>query len=150
VRAEIAGYLNFLEQRIALLGSLSDALVAARAAIVSFDVDDLEARIADQNLLCGKIRSLDQHIEQFECATFSSENAYGSVTQTHNEDDPALLAALDRLKQAQARVKQLNDAHQVLLRRSRRTVSALLTSYHSFALTYADPSSVREPAGARA
>jgi hypothetical protein len=36
---------------------------------------------------------------------------------------------------------QLNDEHQALLRRSRRTVSALLNSYHSFAMTYSNPSS---------
>jgi hypothetical protein len=64
-----------------------------------------------------------------------------------NDDNRPLRATLDRLHTAQVRVKQQNEAHQVLLRRSRRTVSALLNSYHSFALTYSDPSSRRASAG---
>ena len=47
---------------------------------------------------------------------------------------------LNRLARVQANVMQLNDEHQALLRRSRRTVSALLNSYHSFAMTYSNPS----------
>jgi hypothetical protein len=54
-----------------------------------------------------------------------------------------------RLSEIQSTVKQLNDAHQVLLRRSRRTVGALLNSYHSFAATYSDPSAPRASAGER-
>jgi flagellar FlgN protein len=153
VKVETTSYLELLEQRIALLGSLSDALLAARTAVVSFDLDGLEAQIADQNRLCGEIRSLDHHIEQlrFQCAASpSGAGPDKSVAQTPSHDDPGLLATFNRLNQAQVRVKHLNDAHQVLLGRSRRTVSALLTSYHSFALTYSDPSSVREPLGARA
>ncbi len=152
MRTETTGRLELLEQRIVLLGSLSDALLAARTAVVSFDLDGLEARIADQHRLCGEIRSLDHHIEQlqFQCAAPLSPRPDKSVTQAPNHDDRGLRETVDRLNQAQVRVKQLNDAHQVLLRRSRRTVGALLTAYHSFALTYSDPSSVREPMGERA
>jgi len=46
--------LDLLEQRIALLGSLADALVSAGASISAFDIDGLEARIITQQQLCAK------------------------------------------------------------------------------------------------
>jgi hypothetical protein len=152
VNAEATRYLELLEQRIVLLGSLSDALLASRTDVVSFDLDGLEARIADQDRLCGEIRSLDALIDQLQlqCAAHLSVGPDKFATDTPTPDNRRLHETLDRLHKAQVRVKQLNDAHQILLRRSRRTVGALLNSYHSFALTYSDPSSVRAPAGERA
>lgn len=145
VSTDTTRYLELLEQRIALLDSLSDAFLAARTDVVSLDLDGLEAGIADQNRLCGEIGSLDSHIVQ--CAAHLSAAPDKSATETPDHDKRRLRESLDRLHQAEIRVKQLNDAHQILLRRSRRTVGALLNSYQSFALTYSDPSSARAPAG---
>jgi hypothetical protein len=152
VSAETAHYLELLDRRILLLGSLSDALLAARADVVSLDLDGLESRIADQQHLCDEIRSLDADIDhvQHQCAAHLGVGLDKSAPDTPNHDNRGLPETLDRLQKAQLRVQQLNDAHQILLRRSRRTVGALLNSYHSFALTYSDPSSVRAPAGERA
>ena len=152
MNAEITRYLDLLEQRILLLRSLSDALVAARTDIVSFDLDGLEARITDQGRLCGQIHSLDAHIDrlQLQCSiglAASPEYRALQMPTPPMSDDRRLQETLGRLHETQARVKQLNDAHQVLLRRSRRTIGALLNSYHSFALTYPDPSSPCMPAG---
>jgi hypothetical protein len=149
VSADITPYLDLLEQRMRLLGALSDALVAARADVVSFDLDGFEARIADQGRLCGDIRSLDARIDrlQLPCAARLAAGPQASVTPPAQED--RLRETLARLRETQARVKQLNDAHKILLRRSRRTVGALLNSYHSFSLTYSDPSGVRAPVGER-
>jgi hypothetical protein len=151
VSAETTRYLELLEQRIALLGSLADALMAARADVVSLDLDGLEARIADQERLCGEIRSLDAHIDrvQRQCAAHLAVGPAESTTVAADHGNPRLRETLDRLNEAQAGVKQLNDTHQVLLRRSRRTVGALLNSYHSFATTYSDPSSARATEGER-
>ena len=45
---ETSRYLELLELRITLLDSLCKTLTAARAAIVSFDIDALELQIAQQ------------------------------------------------------------------------------------------------------
>jgi hypothetical protein len=152
VNAETTRYLELLEQRIALLGLLSYALLAARSNVVSFDLDGLEARIADQERLCVQIRSLDTSIDplQVRCAAHLGLSSGNPATHTPNQDNLRLRETLHRLQAVQILVKQLNEAHQILLRRSRRTVGALLNSYHSFALTYSDPASVRAPAGERA
>jgi hypothetical protein len=152
VNAETTRYLKLLDRRILLLGSLSDALLAARADVVSLDLDGLESRIADQQRLCDEIRSLDADIDhvQHQCAAHLGVGQDKSAADSPNPDSRRLPETLDRLQKAQLRVQQLNDAHQILLRRSRRTVSALLTVYHSFALTYSDPSSARASVGERA
>ena len=143
-------FLELLERRIALLGSLAAALVAARTDVVAFDLDGLETRIADQEQLCGEIRSLDADIDQLQsqCATHfgSALNSTSAASQPHSL---RMRETLGRLREAQVSVKQLNDAHQHLLRRSRRTVGALLNCYHTFAMTYSDPASGRVSIGER-
>lgn len=143
-------FLELLEQRIALLSSLAESLSAASTGLVSFDLEKLESNIAEQERLCADIRALDEQIDQVQrhCATHLEAAAPGSPTAP----DPDALRLRDtatRLSQIQSTVKQLNGAHQVLLRRSRRTVGALLNSYHSFAMTYFDPSAPRVTAGER-
>lgn len=149
---DTAHFLQLLEQRIELLGSLAGALVAARSDVVSFDLDGLEARISDQQRLCGEIRSLDSSIDQVQrqCATHLHTAAADSCVTSMQNDTSRMRDTFDRLREVQARVKQLNAAHQALLRRSRRTVGALLNSYRSFAATYSDPSQVPVTVGERA
>jgi broad specificity phosphatase PhoE len=146
VGAETTRYLDLLEQRLALLGSLAAALAAARSDVVALDIDGLQARIADQERLCADIRLLDAQLNriQRQCAA----HAHAGLAAP-NADGIRYRETLDRLKSAQAAVKRLNDEHRVLLRRSRRTINALLNSYHCFALTYANPSDTRFPAGER-
>src|SRR5262249_19330728 len=134
-------YLDLLEQRLALLGALATALTAARADITSLDINGLEARIADQESLCGQIRELDSRLDrvQQQCATHST-SAYATSA---DPDGARYREIAARLASAQATVKRLNEEHRALLRRSRRTVSALLNSYHTFAMTYANPANPR-------
>ena len=150
--AEITRFLELLEQRIALLGSLADALVSARSDVVSFDLDGLEARIAKQERLCVEIRSVDARIDQVQrqCAAQLHPVPGELPTDSPRHDRLRMRETLTRLQEIQARVQRLNHVHQSLLRRSRRTVGALLNSYHSFAMTYSDPSSVRASVGERA
>lgn len=148
--AETQNLLALLERRIALLGSLAEALSAASSSTVAFDIDGLEARIAEQERLCNEIRSLDSQLDamQRHCAGQAVLNGISTSVAPAVSGSADLQSAAVRLKQVQTRVKELNDAHQALLRRSRRTVSALLRSYHRFASgTYSNPSAPRPAIG---
>ena len=147
--SETQRYLELLDRRTALLGTLAEALTGARGDIVSLDVDGLEARIAKQEVICQEVSALDAELDRIheQCtlqmqsaraasAGGASEGAAEFATKSAAEQ---LREARDRLQLAQTRVKQLNNAHQILLRRCRRTAHALLNSYAMFAGTYADP-----------
>jgi hypothetical protein len=127
-------YLELLEQRIELLNTLSASLVAARSAMVAVDIDGLESRIAQQREICVDIQRLDDQMErlQYQCAAHLRMHGGEESLANSAELEDVLL----RLHQAQANVKQLNTAHQALLNRSRRTVTALLNSLHTFEGTY--------------
>jgi hypothetical protein len=151
VTTETTRFLGLLEQRIALLGSLAESLVAARTDVVSLDITGLESRIAHQEHLCTDIRSLDSQLDrlQRQCAAHLSVPSEKSLAPGVHSESQRMREILARLQAAQSSVQQLNDAHQALLRRSRRTVGALLNSLHSFAMVYSDPSAARETAGER-
>jgi hypothetical protein len=151
VTAETQRYLELLEQRIALLGNLAQSISTASNAFVSFDLDTIENRIAEQQRLCRDLGALSGQIDrvQKQCTTHLTLSVEQIPFATPDPAAVRLRETLDRLGKAQATVKQLNDAHQVLLRRSRRTVGALLNSYHSFAITYANPAAPRAAAGER-
>lgn len=146
---ETQRYLELLEQRIALLGSLAASLTAASVSLVSFDVDTLEERITEQEKLCASIGSLDTEIDavQRRCQSQLVSGAPQEGSAAFDSSSYRLRETILRLNQAQSAVKQLNDAHQILLRRSRRTANALLNSYHSFAATYANPAAAQVSAG---
>ena len=148
--AETQRYLELLEQRIALLSNLAQSISAASNGFVSFDLDTIESRIAEQEHLCRDLRALTGQIDriQKQCATHLTPSS-DKAAAASDPDALRLRDTLARLGKVQASVKQLNDAHQMLLRRSLRTVGALLNSYHSFAMTYANPSVSRASAGER-
>jgi hypothetical protein len=140
---EIHRLLGLLEQRIALLSSLAQSLSAASTSLVSFEMEKLESRIAEQECLCTDIQALDGQIDQVQRRCTSHLAAAAAAPDLRPASDPDTLRLREtaaRLSKIQSTVKQLNAAHQILLRRSRRTVAALLNSYHSFAMTYSDPS----------
>jgi hypothetical protein len=150
VGTETQRLLALLERRIALLGSLAEALSAASSSTVAFDIDGLEARISEQERLCNEIRSLDSQLDtmQRRCASQAVLSGISASMAPGATDSADLRNAAARLKHVQTRVKELNDAHQALLQRSRRTVFALLRSYHSFASgTYANPSAPQPMVG---
>lgn len=146
---EAPRFLELLERRTALLDSLAATLTAASADVVSLDIDGLESRIADQERACIDIRSLDADLDRVQrrCAAQLGVAAEQEVALGLPSDGQRMQETLQRLRAAQARVQQLNDAHQALLRRSRRTVGALLNSLQSFAMTYSESSASRFPAG---
>ena len=115
--------LDFVEQRTALLQALSEVLSAAGASVTSFDLGGLEACIAQQQQLCMRIADLDRQVNAVQ----------KRILLAGSSCSPALHQATVRLRETQARVRFLNDQHQLLLRRSRRTVNALMRSYQTFA-----------------
>ncbi|MGB2592274.1 MAG: flagellar export chaperone FlgN [Candidatus Acidiferrum sp.] len=149
--ADTARFLELLEDRLALLGSLAEALTAARLDVMSLDIDGLEARIGEQERLCREIRSLDVQLDrvQRQCGEHVAGRAAGGRDAAGDSETVRRRETLERLMRVQANVKQLNQEHQALLRRSRRTVNALLNSYHTFAMTYSNPSDERVAAGER-
>jgi len=131
---ETTRYLELLELRITLLDSLSKTLAAARSAIVSFDIDALESQVAQQQQLCREIRALDEQVERLEYQCAAHLRLRGG--HAADDSDTELDDALDRLHQAQANARSLNDVHQAILRRSQRTILALLHSLRTFEGTY--------------
>jgi hypothetical protein len=146
MNTEMSQYLVLLEQRITLLGSLANSLAAARTGIVALDINGLEQRIQEQQKVCVNIQALDAQIDriQRDCAANMGLTAPSTALVPILESGSLRLReTLARLDQVQSMVKKLNTEHQLLLRRSRRTVCALLNSYHSFALTYSEPGAPR-------
>ncbi len=132
-----ASILQLIERRTVLLHALSEALTAASASVVGFDLEGLESRIADQQKLCLEVAALDLQMNELQSRLAKSFSPRISST-------PELTLAISRLHEMQARVRFLNQSHQMLLQRSRRTAAALLNSYQSFiAETYEDPASLR-------
>jgi len=127
-------YLELLERRIELFNSLSATLLAARSAVAAFDIGGLESRIAQQQVLCAAIQKLMEQTERLQSQCTAHLRLHGGGETIANS--PELEATLQRLHQAQEAVKQLNDAHQALMKRSRRTVTALLNSLHTFEGNY--------------
>jgi len=143
-------YLEMLEQRIALLQSLSGALHAARAAVVSCDIAGFEARITEQETLCGEVIRLDAQLTilRQSCGADAQLREPGA----NRRWDEKLRDAFKRLQLAGEAVKQETESHQAVVRRSRRTVTALLNSFQTFegnyqSLVYLGPGNLSEPGG---
>jgi FlgN protein len=134
MHTQTSRYLELLELRITLLDSLSKTLLAARTAIVAFDIDALESQVAEQQQLCREIQALDEQVErlEYQCAAHLRLRGGQATDDTNSELDDAI----QRLHRAQANVKRLNDLHQTVLRRSQRTILALLYSLRTFEGTY--------------
>ena len=145
MKAESERYWQLLERRLSLLDALSQTLAASRADFIALDLETIRTRIREQEQFCLQIRTLDDDITQAQirCAKLagvpspSGEICWPSPAGT----DPALAAkireTMQRVAAAQGTLQQLNDAHQALLRRSRRTVHVLLNLFQSHAPTYA-------------
>ncbi len=147
---ETSQFLELLEQRIALLGLLASSLVLARQGIVALDMDGLEQRIQEQQNLCAEICTVDEQIDRIQkaCAARLALPGNTSLTPALDASAARLQETLARLATVQLSVKRLNSEHQSLFsRRSRRTVGALLNSYHSFALTYSEPGAPQSSVG---
>jgi len=150
VNNETERYLEMLDRRIGLLGTLAESFVEVRADIICLDVSGLEARIAQQEQLCRQVGALDRQLDklQEQCVT-SLRTSTGRSGSEREVVAARLVETGERMKSAQGRVKQLNATHQELLRRCRRTTGALLNLYSTFEATYAEPYRARHSAQGR-
>lgn len=134
-------YFELLERRLALLGELAAALRDSTDALVRLDIERIDQTVGDQERLCGEILSLDRGLDslQRKCAAGLDTRGEGG----------RLEALLGRVAEAQAEVRQLNKRHAALVRRSRRTLDAMLNFLRSAAPTYANPHLAGTAAGGR-
>jgi hypothetical protein len=147
VNKESAQYLGLLERRLGLLDGLSKALVDSRGDFISLDMEAVHKRISEQEQFCRQIQSLDTEITraQVHCAEASrAKPCANAIFWPGSPDEEAatsdrIRAAMERVAAAQSELKRLNNAHQAMLRRSRRTVNALLNLFQSYAPTYSEP-----------
>ena len=147
VKSNSARYLNLLEKRLDLLLSLTNTLAASRQDFVAMDLNGIERGIQEQEQFCTQIRSLDSEITriQLSCAERSSlRPCPDSISWPGSNDsspsrDEQIRLTLGRVAEAQAELKRLNDAHQAMLRRSKRTVQVLLNLFDSHAPIYTAP-----------
>ncbi|MGA2509768.1 MAG: flagellar export chaperone FlgN [Candidatus Acidiferrales bacterium] len=148
--SESTRYLKLLERRLDLLGALSDTLAKSRTDFVSMDLGAMERRIAEQEQFCKQIRSLDADITnaQVRCAQSAGLRpctdaiSWPPATGGDVRQDEQIQITLGRIAAAQVELKRINDSHQAMLRRSKRTVQVLLNLFNSFAPTYSAPGAV--------
>ncbi|MDE3137268.1 MAG: flagellar export chaperone FlgN [Acidobacteriota bacterium] len=126
---------------MALLVELAAALRSSTDALVRLDIEMIHQSVGNQERLCGEIRSLDRGLD-----TLQRKWAAGIAAHGEGGEIDALI---ERVANAQAEVRQLNQRHAALVRRSRRTLEAMLNFLRSAAPTYTDPRLVGAPAGGR-
>jgi hypothetical protein len=121
-------YLELIERRLTLLGELAAALRASTDALVQLDLDAIHRRVGEQERLCVEIQTLDRGLDEL-------RGKYRGAIGLEADPPPALA----RMAAAQAEVRALNRRHAALVRRSRRTLEAMMNFLRSTAPTYADP-----------
>ena len=145
--AETVQIVHLLEQRILAMNELAESLSGSTAAIVSYDIDGLEARIASQQDLCSRIRDVDLRIEAMQQRHKSRSS---STVTAETQEEKKLRELMSCLQEVHLRVKSLNATHAVLLHRSRRTVRALAHAYQSIATEiYSNPATQCTAVGER-
>lgn len=149
MKSESQRYLGLLEQRLSLLESLSKTLAASRGDFIAMDLEAMQSRIQEQERFCAEIRTLDNHITsaQVRCANAAgvlpraNEIFWPDTVPSDTGIGEQIQGAMQRVAAAQVELKRLNDAHQAMLRRTRRTVGVLLNFFHAHAPSYAVPPS---------
>jgi flagellar biosynthesis/type III secretory pathway chaperone len=119
-------YRGLLEQEIGLLDGLAAALTAAKAAIVSCKIEELEESTLIQQHLCAQLETAHAEMRRV------SPQAAG---EGHEEEKVAELRA--RWQKGQAILQQLNKEVQGVLWRSQKTVNALVNAFRMLEGSYA-------------
>lgn len=144
LRSESERYLTLLEKRLSLLEFLSSELRFAQADFVGMDLDAIHARLREQERFCARIRSLDSDITQAQvrCAKLAglppvtNEIFWPASAQLNSSLANRIRESMRRVASAQEQLKRVNEAHQCLLRKSRRNVQALVNLFQSYAPGY--------------
>jgi FlgN protein len=127
VTSETTQICGLLEKRLSLLDSLAVELRACGEAMVGLDFDGIHRRVAQQEQICQQIRYVDRDIENLQHRWTEGESDHSF---------PAAQELLGRITSAQAEVRRLNCAHAALLRRSRRTLRAMMNFVNFYGSTY--------------
>jgi hypothetical protein len=144
-QAESKQYLALLEKRLLLLEALSSKLTAARADFIALDLDSIHTGLREQERICVQIRVLDSDISRTQLRYSklvglpARQNEISWPADTADSENAVankIHGTMLRLAAAQAQLKRVNDTHQCLLRRSRRSVQALLNLFQSYAPEY--------------
>jgi hypothetical protein len=149
VKSESARYVELLERRLTLLGSLIQTLEEWRQAFIGFDLQKAEQRIAEEEQLCRLIQTLDAEIANLQARRAeragltprTGELGWPWGSETGGGLRERALAALNRMAATHNELRRLNDLNQAILRRSRQTVNALRNLFISYSPTYASPAS---------
>jgi len=124
--AETARYRELQEQKIGLLEALCDALIAAKTAIVSCKIQELEESLNAQWSLCAQLQAADAELRGVQL----QEAEAGRDVAPDEELKPRWQRVIER-------VQQLNKEQKALTERSRRTVNILLNALQTFEGNYA-------------
>jgi len=153
VSQDIEIYLNLLEQRLALLQFLAQALVESRKEFVALDLDGMYLRISEQEEICRQIQRLQPAIQSLQktCAAhFGVEDCHPAGNAESADWAHRLTDVMKKLSATEAEVGRLNQVHAAYLRRSRGTIDVLMNFIGGYAMTYARPASAAVAASTRA
>ena len=145
-KSEAARYLYLIERRLALVRELRDVLVKSREAIVAMNLEETDRRTAEQERLCAQIRAVDANLAAAQAQRAQQPGRakqLGLSWVSSQADDPAIVTkireAMAALGELQIEVRKINAVNRSLIRRSSRTLNALVNFVNRFAPTYSDP-----------
>lgn len=119
-------YPELLEREISLLNALSGALTAAKSAIVSCRIQELEESTAIQRNLCAELETANAETRRV-----------GPPASPAGDEEWPVTELRERRQKAHASAQQLNKEVQEVLWRSQRTVNALVNAFRMFEGNYA-------------
>ena len=133
MQREINHYLNLLERRLDRLRCLGMQLKESQAAFTAMDLDRITYYIDYQENLCNEIRSLDDQIRELNkrlCVAIPTGiNLLAPDSLLSHLDEGSgrkLRIVMQGLANIQAEVKRLNRVQSDLLKRSKRSINALI------------------------
>jgi len=142
-----AKYLELVERRLEMLRAVVRLEAEWRGAFIGLKMEQSERCAAEEELLCGKIRILDQEIailqgnQSKQAASIPSGNDL-RLPKSFEIDRilyPRILAALERMTALHLELKRSNRTRRAILKRSKLTMNALRNLFNSYAPTYAAP-----------
>ena len=153
-KSEDARYLHLIERRLALVRELRDVLLKSRDAIVSMNLEETDRRTCEQERLCAQIRVTDANLAAAQSARAQQSGRpkqLGLSWISTQADDPAIIAkireSMGALGELRIEVRKINAINRSLIRRSSRTLNALVNFVNGFAPTYSDPKAALQPRG---
>jgi hypothetical protein len=142
VTPEIEIYMTLLQRRLSLLRLLAQEFVDCRKEFVALDLDGMYSRIAEQEELCRQIQRLHPGILALQktCAAQLGLLDPSAARKPEAAEWAVRLSDVMReLGKAQAEVGRLNQIHAAYLRRSRKTMDALMNYIGRYAMMYTRP-----------